>query len=72
MDPFIPFPKEKLMLNLVRDRERIDVFLDKLLLMHNHENKKTQPPHICTGAALSAAKQLIAEEGKIASFIVTF
>lgn len=64
MDPFIPFPKEKLILNLVKDRERIDVFLDKLLLMHTAENKKSHLPQVCTGAALSAAKQLIAEEGK--------
>ena len=33
-DPFIPFPKEKLMLKLIEDRERIDVFLDKLVAMH--------------------------------------
>ena len=28
------------MLKLVEDRERIDIFLDKLILMHNLENKK--------------------------------
>ena len=44
------------MLKLIDDRERIDIFLDKLILMHNVENKKYQPPHICTGAAISAAK----------------
>lgn len=44
------------MLKLVEDRERIDIFLDKLFLLHNLENKKSQPPHICTGAAISAAK----------------
>ncbi len=40
MDPFIPYPREKLMLNLVRDRERIDIFLDKLINMHHLEQKK--------------------------------
>lgn len=53
------------MLRLVEDRERIDIFLDKLLTMHNLETKKYQAPFLCTGAALSAAKQLIADEGKI-------
>lgn len=58
-DPFIPYPKEKLMLKLVEDRERIDIFLDKLLVMHNQEAKKFQAPFLCTGAAISAAKQLL-------------
>lgn len=40
IDPFIPYPREKLMLNLVRDRERIDIFLDKLINMHHLEQKK--------------------------------
>jgi len=39
-DPFIPYPKEKLMLRLVDDREKIDIFLDKLLNLHNFEVKK--------------------------------
>lgn len=30
-DPFVPFPREKLMLNISSDRERIDIFLDKLI-----------------------------------------
>jgi hypothetical protein len=55
-DPFIPLPKEKLMLKLVDDREKIDIFLDKLLNLHTQEHKKYQSPHLCTGAALSAAK----------------
>jgi hypothetical protein len=36
-DPFVPFPSEKLMLNLLNDREKIDIFLDKLLNFHNLE-----------------------------------
>jgi len=30
VDPFIPLPKEKLMLNVANDREKIDIFLDKI------------------------------------------
>ena len=63
-DPFVPLPKAKLMLNLVADRERIDTFLDKLLVMHTPEHKKYQSPFICTGAAIQAAKHLIEDEGK--------
>jgi hypothetical protein len=42
MDPFIPYPKEKLILRLIEDREKIDIFLDKLITMHNFENKRYQ------------------------------
>ena len=63
-DPFVPLPKEKLMLKVIDDRERIDTFLDKLLVMHTPEHKKYQSPFICTGAAILAAKHLIEDEGK--------
>jgi protein transport protein SEC24 len=63
-DPFVPLPKEKLMLKVIEDRERIDVFLDKLLVMHTPEHKKYQSPFLCTGAAIQAAKHLIEDEGK--------
>lgn len=63
-DPFVPFPKERLMLNAVQDREKIDIFLDKLVNLHNLEQKKNMPQAICTGAAISSAKQLIQEDGK--------
>ena len=33
-DPFTPAPRERLMLNAVQDRERIDSFLDKLLTIY--------------------------------------
>ena len=33
-DPFVPLPKDKILLRLVEDREKIDVFLDKLLNIH--------------------------------------
>lgn len=51
------------MLKLVEDRERIDIFLDKLLNLHTIENKKYMPPFLCTGAAIQAAKSLIEDEG---------
>jgi hypothetical protein len=63
-DPFVPLPKERLMLRVIEDRERIDTFLDKLLVMHTPEHKKYQSPFLCTGAAIQAAKQLIEDEGK--------
>jgi len=37
-DPFVPYPRQKLMLNLAEDRDRIDAFLDKLLMMYTAEN----------------------------------
>lgn len=52
------------MLKLVDDREKIDIFLDKLVNMHTIENKKYQAPFLCTGAAIAAAKELLINEGK--------
>ena len=66
-DPFVPLPKEKLMLKVIEDRERIDTFLDKLLVMHTPEHKKYHSPFICTGAAIQAAKHLIEDEGNLVS-----
>lgn len=63
-DPFVPLPKNKLLLKVVEDREKIDAFLDKILTMHTFENKKQQSPYLCTGAAIIAAKHLIEDEGK--------
>jgi Sec23/Sec24 trunk domain len=63
-DPFVPLPREKLMFRLLEDRERIDIFLDKLLNLHTPENKKYQMPYLCTGAAIQAAKMLIEDNGK--------
>jgi len=40
VDPFVPLPKEKLLLRLIEDREMIDAFLDKLLVLHTAEHKK--------------------------------
>jgi len=62
-DPFVPYPKERLMMKCVEDREKIDIFLDKLATMHNPEQKKNMPATVCTGAAVSAAKQLLQNEG---------
>jgi len=54
-DPFIPFPKESLKLNVIEDRERIDNFLDKLYTMHTEDSKKNLPGANCMGAAIDAA-----------------
>jgi len=54
-DPFIPFPKEKLILKVVEDREKIDIFLDKLLTYHTIDQKKTMASTIATGAVIGAA-----------------
>jgi hypothetical protein len=54
-DPFVPFPKEKLILRLQEDREKIDSFLDKMVQLHNLEQKKHMPSTVCTGAAIFAA-----------------
>lgn len=62
-DPFVPFPRQKLMLNLTADRERIDAFLDKLLIMYNNDSRSNIPTFSCTGAALSAGMQLFNKQG---------
>jgi hypothetical protein len=58
-DPFVPFPKEKLMMKVVEEREKIDIFLDKLLTFHNVEQKKNMPATIATGAAIGAAYHML-------------
>ena len=57
--PFVPYPKEKLMLKVVEDREKIDIFLDKLVNIHSLEQKKHMPACTVTGAALGAAINMI-------------
>lgn len=58
-DPFVPFPKEGLMLNLVDDREKIDTFLDKLIAMYYTESRMKGKITTCAGAAASACKQML-------------
>lgn len=36
-DPFVPFPRERIMMNVAEDREKIDMFLDKVVTLHNVE-----------------------------------
>ena len=55
-DPFVPYPKEGLMLNLVEDRERIDMFLDKLITMYYTEARMKGRINTCPGPAASACK----------------
>ena len=46
-DPFIPFPRESLMVNLQNDRERIDAFTDKLVTLYYTETRKYLPNQTC-------------------------
>jgi len=63
LDPFAPGPRDRLMLNLKEDRERIEALLDKLLAIYNLDSRKNLPIQICTGAAMAAAKELLADRG---------
>jgi len=58
-DPFVPYPKEGLMLNLVEDRERIDTFLDKLITMYYTDTRMKGKIASCPGPAISACKQML-------------
>jgi len=62
--PFAPLPLSALFLSVLNDKERIQVFLDKLLLMHNEDAKKNLPHGICSGAAVVAAKMLLEEDSQ--------
>ncbi len=64
-DPFVPFPKERLIMNVAEDREKIDMFLEKIITLHTFEQKKNLVASIVTGAAISAAIQLLQEEGNL-------
>ncbi len=55
-DPFVPLPKQELMLKLKEDRDRIDFLLDKLVSMYFTEARKNLPIYTCQGAAMSACK----------------
>jgi len=54
-EPFVPFPQEKLMLNVTDDRARIDALLDRLISLYYLESRKNLPIQTCQGAAISAA-----------------
>jgi hypothetical protein len=54
-DPFVPLPPEAVMLSVLDDRERIEVFLDKLISMYYTEARKNMPIQTCLGAAMSSA-----------------
>ena len=62
-DPFIPLPQEALMLNVKEDRERIDIFLDKLITMYYNESRGKLPFQTCQGSAMSACLQLLKGTG---------
>lgn len=42
-DPFFPLPSETVMLSIKDDRDRIDLFLDKLIQMYYTEARKNLP-----------------------------
>jgi len=33
-DPFVPFPLNRLMMDIVKDRENIDILIDKIFSMY--------------------------------------
>jgi hypothetical protein len=39
-DPFVPYKTEDLLYNVERDRESIDIFLDKLTQMHSESDQR--------------------------------
>ena len=62
-DPFVPYPKQGLMLNVKEDRERIDAFLDKLITLYHVDSRKNLPIQTCSGAAMYACKNLLGQDG---------
>lgn len=67
-DPFVPFPKEKLLFNVVNDREQIDYLIDKISTVQLTQKQgitPVEPGFSCMGAAVKASKILLEEEGKV-------
>ena len=62
-DPFAPFPREKLLLNLHKDAEKISLLLEKLPTMQTVDTAKTLPNGLCLGAAVSSARELLSQSG---------
>jgi hypothetical protein len=62
-DPFVPLPRETVMLNLTDDRDRIEMFLDKLITFYYTESRKNMPIQTCLGAAMSSCSQLLEGSG---------
>jgi hypothetical protein len=62
-DPFVPLPIDAVKLSVIDDRERIDIFLDKLITMYYTEARKNMPIQTCLGAAMSSASQLLHNSG---------
>jgi hypothetical protein len=59
MQPFIPFPVDKIMFKVNEDMDRINAFLDKLATIHTPENKKNQPVGLCLKSAIEAGMMLL-------------
>ena len=58
-DAFAPLPMSRLGLNVVLDRERIDLFLDKLIALYQTEDRMKLPNVNCFGAAMAASIDLL-------------
>ena len=53
-DPFYPLPVQTVMLNVKDDRDRIDIFLDKLIQLYYTEARKNSAIQTCLGSAISS------------------
>ena len=51
------------MLNVKDDRDRIDLFLDKLIQLYYTEARKNLPIYTCLGSAISSCAQLLEKTG---------
>ena len=51
------------MLNVKDDRDRIDLFLDKLIQLYYTEARKNTPVQTCLGAAISSCVHLLEKTG---------
>lgn len=62
-DPFHPLPIQTVMLNVKDDRDRIDIFLDKLIQLYYTEARKNSSIQTCLGSAISCCSQLMEKTG---------
>lgn len=62
-DPFLPVPKDQLMLNLTKDRAKINLLLEKLPEMHTKENSKHKQAALNMSSAYILAYELLETTG---------
>ena len=75
-DAFIPLPLSRLMLDVVKDRDRLNTVLDKVISMYSGQEQPTAQRakyanQVCTGAALQACCNFLSQSGKCALNIFT-